>query len=64
MSLFTNNEDKINQVAQRIDNAENETLKRLAKNRTTQDSRDIVKKWNETYKDKPMFSMEWWNDIK
>ena len=64
MSLFTNNEDKINQVAQRIDNAENETLKRLAKNRTTQDSRDIVKKWNEAYKDKPMFTMEWWNDIK
>ena len=63
-NAFTNNKDKINEIAQTIDNAENETLKRLAKNRTTQDSRDIVKKWNEAYKDKPMFTMEWWNDIK
>ncbi len=60
--LITNNEDKINQVAQRIDNAENETLKRLAKNRTTQDSRDIVRRSNEVYKKNPMFVMEWWND--
>lgn len=60
--LITNNEDKINQVAQRIDNAENETLKRLAKNRTTQDSRDIVRRSNEAYKKNPMFVMEWWND--
>jgi hypothetical protein len=44
MKLLTNNADKINQVANRIDNAENEVLKRLQKNRTTQDSRDIVKK--------------------
>ena len=64
MSLFTNNKDKIYQVANKINNAENETLKRLAKNRTTQDSRDIVKKWNEIHKDKPMFVMEWWKDIK
>ena len=64
MKLFTNNADKINQIANRIDNAENETLKRLAKNRTTQDSRDIVSKWNELYKEKPMFLMEWWNDVK
>lgn len=64
MSLFTNNKDKINQVANRIDNAEKEVLKRLSKNRTTQDSRNIVNKWNETNKDKPMFVMEWWNDYR
>lgn len=63
-NLFTNNKAKIEELANRIDNAENETLKRLAKNRTTQNSRNIVKKSNETYKEKPMFTMEWWNDVK
>jgi len=47
--MLTNNADKINWVAQKIDNAENEALKRLAKNRTTQDSRNLVAKSNETY---------------
>jgi hypothetical protein len=58
MSLFTNNADKINQIENRIDNAENEALKRLQRNRATQDSRDIVRKSNETQKGKPMFVME------
>jgi hypothetical protein len=44
MKVLTNNTDKIKVIANRIDNAENETLKRLKKNRTTQDSRDIVNK--------------------
>lgn len=62
MSLFTNNEDKINQVAQRIDNAENETLKRLKLNNTKQESRNLIK-------NSPMFSLEkkkWkqnWKDV-
>ena len=64
MSLFTNNADKINQIANRIDNAENETLRRLQRNRATQDSRDMVRKWNEIQKGNPMFIMEWWNDVK
>ena len=50
MRLFTGNADKINEIANRIDNAENETLKRLQMNRTTQDSRDIVKKSQEKSK--------------
>jgi hypothetical protein len=58
MSLFTNNDDKINQIANRIDNAENEALKRLQKNRTTQNSRNIVKKANEIQKGNKMFVME------
>lgn len=61
---ITNNKDKINQIANMIDNAEKETLIRLAKNRTTQDSRNIIKQSNETNKNKPMFVMEWWNDYR
>jgi hypothetical protein len=44
MKLFTDNSTKINDIANRIDNAENEVLERLKRNRTTQNSRNIVKK--------------------
>lgn len=68
-NLINKNEIKdkkklIDQVANKIDNAEKETLLRLARNRTTQNSRNIVNKWNEAHKDKPMFVMEWWNDYR
>ncbi len=58
MKIFTNNADKIHQIAQRIDDAERITLERLKLNRTTQDSRDIVKKSEEKDKKNPMFTME------
>ena len=58
MKLITNNADKIYQIAQRIDEAERQTLERLQMNRTTQNSRDIVKKSEEKDKKNPMFTME------
>jgi hypothetical protein len=58
MKLITNNADKIYQIAQRIDEAERQTLERLQMNRTTQNSRDIVKKSEEKDKNNPMFKME------
>jgi len=56
--LLTNNADKIYQVAKNIDNAENETLERLRRNRTVQDSRDVVSKSQEIDNENPMFVME------
>ena len=46
--LFTRNKDQIYNVANRIDNAEREVLKRLRLNNTNRDSRDINNK-SETY---------------
>jgi hypothetical protein len=45
-------------VVNKIDNAENEVLKRLKRNRTVQDSRQLVKKSGEQHKNNPMFVME------
>lgn len=42
--LFTNNKDQIYKIANRIDNAEREVLKRLGLNNTNRDSRELVKK--------------------
>jgi len=56
--LFTNNADKINQVANRIDNAENEALQRLKRNRTVQDSRDMAAKVEKDKTWMPMFVTE------
>ena len=62
--IFTNNKDKINQIAQRIDNAENETLKRLQKNKTTQESRNYVSQTTKSNNGNAMFTMEWGSDIR
>lgn len=53
-----NNADKIYEVANKIDDAERQTLIRLQMNKTAQDSRDIVKKSQEKDKKNPMFTME------
>ena len=62
--ILENGKNLVNDIVNLIDNAENETLKRLARNRSTQDSRDLVKKSAEVSKTKtPMFTMEWGDDI-
>ena len=63
-NMFWENEKKISLVVNKIDNAENEVLKRLKRNRATQDSRQLVKKSGEQHKNNPMFVMEWWSDYK
>ena len=42
--LFTHNKDQIYKIANRIDKAEREVLKRLGLNNTNRDSRELVKK--------------------
>ena len=42
--LFTNNKDQIYQIANKIDNAEREVLKRLGLNNTNRDSRELIEK--------------------
>ena len=42
--FFTHNKDQIYKIANRIDNAEREVLKRLRLNNTNRDSRELVKK--------------------
>lgn len=56
--FFTNNKDQIYSIANRIDNAEKEVLKRLWLNNTNRDSRNIVKKAQEVHKGKKIFTME------
>ena len=57
--LFTNNKDQLYQIANRIDNAEREVLKRLGLNNTNRDSREIVKRSEKEHNGKNIFIMEW-----
>lgn len=56
--LFTNNKDQLYQIANRIDNAEREVLKRLGLNNTNRDSREIVKRSEKEHNGKNIFIME------
>ena len=56
--LFTRNKDQIYNVANRIDNAEREVLKRLRLNNTNRDSRELVKKSEKEHNGKNIFIME------
>lgn len=56
--LITHNADKINSIANRIDNAENETLKRLQLNKTNKNSKDMIYKSVEIHWGKKLFEME------
>lgn len=56
--FFTNNKDQIYNIANRIDNAEKEVLKKLWLNNTNRDSRNVVKKAQEVHKGKKIFTME------
>lgn len=57
-SFFTHNKDQIYQIANRIDNAEREVLKRLGLNNTNRDSRELVKKSEKKHNGKNIFIME------
>ena len=61
--LFTNNKDQIYQIANRIDNAEREVLKRLGLNNTNRDSRELVKKSEKEHNGKNIFIMEWGSNL-
>lgn len=56
--FFTNNKDQIYNIANRIDNAEREVLKRLGLNNTNRDSRELVKKSEKEHNGKNIFIME------
>jgi len=56
--LFTHNKDQIYKIANRIDNAEREVLKRLGLNNTNRDSRELVKKSEKKHNGKNIFIME------
>jgi hypothetical protein len=56
--LFTNNKDQIYQIANRIDNAEREVLKRLGLNNTNRNSRELVEKSKKEHNGKNIFIME------
>lgn len=62
--LFTNNKDQIYQIANRIDNAEREVLKRLRLNNTNRDSRELVKKSEKEHNGKNIFIMEGGSNLK
>lgn len=57
-SFFTHNKDQIYKIANRIDNAEREVLKRLGLNNTNRDSRELVKKSEKKHNGKNIFIME------
>lgn len=58
VKFFTNNKDQIRSIANRIDNAEREVLKRLGLNNTNRDSRELVKKSEKKHNGKNIFIME------
>jgi len=58
IKILTNNKDKINSIANRIDNAENEILQRLKLNKANQESKDMVTKAVENHWGKELFEME------
>ena len=57
-SLTLDQKQEIHEVAQKIDNAENEVLKRLRLTRAKQSSADIVQNAQESQWDKAVFEME------
>ena len=63
-SFFTHNKDQIYQIANRIDNAEREVLKRLGLNNTNRDSRELVKKSEKEHNGKNIFIMEGGSNLK
>lgn len=63
-SFFTHNKDQIYQIANRIDNAEREVLKRLGLNNTNRDSRELVKKSEKKHNGKNIFIMEGGSNLK
>jgi hypothetical protein len=62
--LLTHNKDEIYNVANRIDNAEREVLKRLRLNNTNRDSRELVKKSEKKHNGKNIFIMEGGSNLK
>ena len=62
--LLTHNKDEIYNVANRIDNAEREVLKRLRLNNTNRDSRELVKKSEKEHNGKNIFIMEEGSNLK
>ena len=62
--LLTRNKDEIYNVANRIDNAEREVLKRLRLNNTNRDSRELVKKSEKEHNGKNIFIMEEGSNLK
>ena len=62
--FFTNNKDQIYNIANRIDNAEREVLKRLGLNNTNRDSRELVKKSEKEHNGKNIFIMEGGSNLK
>ena len=60
---FIDKEKIIHEVANKIDNAENETLQRLKRIKTIEESRKIVEKSKKIHNGTNMLVMEWWNDI-
>ena len=61
---LTHNKDEIYNVANRIDNAEREVLKRLRLNNTNRDSRELVKKSEKEHNGKNIFIMEEGSNLK
>ena len=62
--FFTNNKDQFYNIANRIDNAEREVLKRLRLNNTNRDSRELVKKSEKEHNGKNIFIMEGGSNLK
>ena len=62
--FFTRNKDQIYKIANRIDNAEREVLKRLWLNNTNRDSRELVKKSEKEHNGKNIFIMEEGSNLK
>ena len=62
--FFTHNKDQIYKIANRIDNAEREVLKRLRLNNTNRDSRELVKKSEKKHNGKNIFIMEGGSNLK